>query len=220
LDIDTTLLKKELIYKHILLNYEVLQKLVNNLLDNNKYSTKLLRALSIGDRRIFSSFKKARLNNINGGIALNHLVENGLVTIEHSREVDKRTIKPKLSKEESKHRISDKFLIVYPFVRFWFYFVYPNLKEIKNKDYKKFFEDYENKKYSYTSLVYEELSRIMLSYHLRDEIIDSVDSYWDANIEVDILVTTKSKNIYIAECKWTNHKINKKELNKLIEKVM
>ena len=120
IDIDVTKLKKELIYLHILQNYKALEQLIKKLVVNDKNAMKLLRALSIGDRRIFSSFKKAHLNNINGGIALQFLEAHGLVTIEYSREVDKRDIKPKLSKEEARHRISDKFLIVYPFVDFGF----------------------------------------------------------------------------------------------------
>jgi len=217
-ELDCSKTHKQLIFETVLQNFQTISLHVTNLLNNDKDIIKLLRALAIGDRRIFSSFKKARLNNINGGIALEYLQKKNIVTIEYSRETDKRELKPKLSKEEAKHRISDKFLINYPFLRFWFYFVYPHTKEIEQKIYKNFFDDFEKNQHSYTSLVYEELSRILLSYNLRDEIIESIDSYWDANVEIDILVKTKNDHIYIAECKWTNHKINKKELNKLIEK--
>ncbi len=218
IDIDVTKYKKELIIEHILKNYKLLARFVDELLYGDRSATRLLAALSVSDRRIFSSFKRARLNNINGGIALQFLQEHGLVTIEYSREQDKREIKPKLSREEAKHRISDKFLITYPFLRFWFYFIYPHSKTIAEGSFKEVLEAYDKKKYSYTSLIFEELSRILLNYHLRDENIDTIGSYWDANVEVDVLVVTEKANVYVAECKWTNHKINKKELNKLIEK--
>ncbi len=217
-EIDTSRHTHELIIEHILKNYDRIASYINDLLFSDASAARLLAALSVGDRRIFSSFKRARLNNLNGGIALNFLTKNGLIKIEHSREQDKREIKQKLSKEESKHRISDKFLFVHPFLRFWFYFVHPHAKEIKNGNFKKILDDFERRKYSYTSLVFEELSRILLNFYLRDEEIESIDSYWDASVEVDIMVETKRKNLYIAECKWTNHKINKKELNKLMEK--
>ena len=217
-DIDTSRHTHELIIEHILKNYDKIAAYVNDLLFGDASAKRLLAALSVGDRRIFSSFKRARLNNLNGGIALNLLAQNGLIKIEYSREQDKREIKPKLSREEARHRISDKFLFVHPFLRFWFYFVYPHAKEIKNGTFKKMLDDFERRKYGYTSLVFEELSRILLNYHLRDEEIEAIDSYWDANVEVDIMVETKRHNLYIAECKWTNHKVNKKELNKLIEK--
>jgi hypothetical protein len=216
--IDVTKHKHELIRTIILENYHTLNRYINELLEYNKSAIRLLRALSVGDRRIFSSFKKARLNNINGGIALHFLQEQGLLSIEYSREQDKRQIKPKLSKEEARHRISDKFLFTYPFIRFWFYFIYPYAKQVEQGDFKVVLQKFEEQKHSYTSLVFEELSRLLLNYHLRDVLIETIGSYWDANVEIDVLVVTKTQQSYVAESKWTNHKINKKELNKLIEK--
>jgi aspartate/tyrosine/aromatic aminotransferase len=46
----------------------------------------------------------------------------------------------------------------------------------------------------------------------------SSGSYWDAKIEIDILTITNDEKIYVGECKWTNHKVNKKEFHKLNEK--
>jgi len=46
----------------------------------------------------------------------------------------------------------------------------------------------------------------------------SSGSYWDRNVEIDILTITKDEKKYVAECKWRNHKVNKKELHKLYEK--
>jgi hypothetical protein len=216
--LDVTKHKHQLIKEIILDNFNVLDHYVTELLAHNRSATRLLRALSVGDRRIFSSFKKARLNNQNGGMALHFLQEKGLLSIEYSREQDKREIKPKLSKEEARHRISDKFLFTYPFIRFWFYFIYPHANEIAKGEYHEVLKAFEKQKNNYTSLVFEELSRVLLNYHLRDETIETIGSYWDPNVEIDVLVITKTKSSYVAECKWTNHKINKKELNKLIEK--
>jgi len=217
-DVDSTKRTEELIIEIVLRQYDSLQKIVNTLVSNDSNAKRLLRSLAIGDRRIFSAFKKAHLNNLSGGIALNLLERNGLIKIEYSREQDKRKIKPKLSKEEAKHRISDKFLIIHPFLRFWFYFIHPHAKEITQGRFSAVLENFNESRYSYSALVFEELSRILLNYYLQDEIIETIDSYWDAHIEVDIMVVTKKGNLYIGECKWTNHKVNKKELNKLVEK--
>jgi len=46
----------------------------------------------------------------------------------------------------------------------------------------------------------------------------SSGSYWNAKVEIDILTYTDKDEIYVAECKWKNHKVNKKELHKLKEK--
>ena len=220
LDIDTTKPITELIQTLILDNFESIDKKMRELTLNDTLNRKLLKALATGDRRIFSAFNKAGLNNGNGGAALNYLQEKGLIQLEYSREEHPRDKYPrtKLKREEARHRISHKVLFTHPFIRFWFYFIIPHIKEIESKRYDAFFKDFKMRHNSYTSLVYEELSEVLLNYNLRDAHIVSSGSYWDANLEIDILTMTKNGRIYIGECKWTNHKINKKELHKINEK--
>ena len=219
-DIDTTKPISQLIQRLILENFDTLDAKVQELIMHNETNRRLLKALAIGDRRIFSAFNKAGLNNGKGGAVLNFLQEKGLIQLEYSREEHPRELKPnsKLKREEARHRISHKVLFTYPFIRFWYYFIVPNIKNIQEKNYEKVLQDFEQKHNSYTSLVYEELSEVLLNYHLRDSHILSSGSYWDAKIEIDILTLTQNGNIYVGECKWTNHKINKKELHKLNDK--
>lgn len=220
LDIDTTQPISTLIIKHILENFELLDAKIQELTNHNLTNRRLLKALALGDRRIFSAFNRAGLNNGNGGAALNFLQDAGLIQMEYSREQHPREKNPnaKLKRREARHRISHKVLFTYPFVRFWFYFVVPHIREIGEKNYEKFLLNFSQKQNSYTSLVFEELSEVLLNYHLRDAQIVSSGSYWDANLEIDILTLTDDGNIYVGECKWTNHQINKKELHKLKEK--
>jgi len=218
-DIDTSKEVNFLIQDLILDNFEKIDLQIQKLISLDSQQRRLLHALAIGDRRIFSAFNKAGLNNQNGGIALNILEEKGLVQIEFSREEPAKNIKKeKLKREVARHRISHKVLFTYPFIRFWFYFIIPHLKEIQEGDYVNFFKDFEKRQNGYTSLVFEELSELLLNYNLRDSQIISSGSYWDANIEIDILTITDNEEVYVAECKWTNHIINKKELHKLNEK--
>ncbi len=218
--IDTTQPISSLIQTLILENFDELDAKVQELILHNETNRRLLKALAIGDRRIFSAFNKAGFNNGNGGAILNFLQEKGLIQLEYSREEHPRKLKEKskLKREEARHRISHKVLFTYPFIRFWYYFIVPNIKNIQEKNYKKVLYDFEQKQNNYTSLVYEELSEVLLNYHLRDSPILSSGSYWDAKIEIDILTLMQNGNIYVGECKWTNHKINKKELHKLKEK--
>ena len=218
--IDTHSEISHLIRSLILENFETLNKKINDLTLENEANKRLLKALAIGDRRIFSAFNKAGLNNGNGGGALNYLQEKGILQIEYSREEDPRESpqKKRLKKEVSRHRISHKVLFTYPFIRFWFYFIQPHIREIQEGNYDKVLREFELKHNSYTSLVYEELSEVLLNYHIRDAHIVSSGSYWDAKTEIDILMTTDKEQTYIGECKWTNHKINKKELHKLRDK--
>lgn len=219
-DVDTSKPIVVLIKELILQNFEILNEKMEQLTLQESNNKRLLRALAVGDRRIFSAFNRAGLNNANGGSALNYLQERGLIQIEYSREEPAKSLNPKgkLKREVAKHRISHKVLFTQPFIRFWFYFIAPHAKEIKEGNYEEVIKDFETKRNSYTSLVFEELSEILLNYHLRDTQIISSGSYWDAKVEIDILTITSNENVYAAECKWTNHKVNKKELHKLQQK--
>ena len=219
-EIDTSKSPSFLIQYLILDNFSKIDTQIQELISLNSEQRRLLRALAIGDRRIFSAFNRAGLNNQNGGVALNQLEEKGLIQIEFSREEPARSLNPKgkLKREVARHRISHKVLFTYPFIRFWFYFIVPHVNEILKGEYDNFFKDFKQRQNSYASLVFEELSEVLLNYNLRDSQILSSGSYWDANIEIDILTITDDEKVYVGECKWTNHKVNKKELHKLREK--
>jgi hypothetical protein len=211
----------ELLIKELILdNFELIYEKMEQLTLGESNNKRLLRALAVGDRRIFSAFNRAGLNNGNGGAALNFLQEKGLVQIEYSREKSPKPAHPhaKLKREDARRRISHKVLFTQPFVRFWFYFIAKYTKEIRVKDYTNLMKNFQDKRNSYTSLVFEELSEVLLNYHLRDAQIVSSGSYWDAKIEIDILTITNDEKIYVGECKWTNHKINKSELKKVLDK--
>ena len=219
-DIDTSKPIEILIKELILENFSTLNDKITELTLGEPSYKRLLHALAVGDRRIFSAFNKAGLNNGNGGAALNFLQEKGLISIEYSREEPARSLNPngKLKREIARHRISHKVLFSQPFIRFWFYFITPHIKDILQNNYENLFKDFKLKQNSYTSLVFEELSEVLLNYHIRDAQILSSGSYWDANIEIDIFTITDDEKTYIGECKWTNHKVNKKEFHKLIDK--
>ena len=218
--IDTTKDISLLIKSLILENFTILNEKINEITLKNDANKRLLKALAIGDRRIFSAFNKAGLNNGNGGSALQYFQEKGIIEIEYSREEHPRNLYPnkKLKKEEARYRISHKVLFTHPFIRFWFYFIQPNIKSILEGNYEKVLQEFSLKQSSYTSLIYEELSELLLNYHLRDSEVISSGSYWDAKTEIDVLTITKDENIYIGECKWRNHKVNKKEFHKLCDK--
>ena len=219
LELDTSMHITELIRLHIFENFDLVSRKVERLTHSDPINIRLLKAFAIGDRRIFSAFKRAGLNNSNGGAALKYLQERGVVEVEYSRETHPRELQEtKVKRELARHRISDKVLFTQPYLRFWFYFIMPHKKEIELGEYDNFFESFNQKQNQYTSLVFEELSELLLNYNLRDAQILSSGSYWDMNMEIDILTLTDDGNVYVAECKWTNHKVNKKELNKLQDK--
>lgn len=219
-EVDVSKPIEALIEELILENFELIHEKIEQLTLGEKKNQRLLRALAVGDRRIFSAFNRAGLNNANGGSALNFLQEKGLIQIEYSREEPAKSLNPKgkLKKEVAKHRISHKVLFTQPFVRFWFYFIAKYTKDIRAKNYTNVMKNFQERRNSYTSLVFEELSEVLLNYHLRDAHIISSGSYWDANVEIDILTITHDERVYVGECKWTNHKVNKSELRKILDK--
>ncbi|MBU0720825.1 DUF234 domain-containing protein [bacterium] len=219
-DVDTSKPILSLIEELILQNFDLINEKIENLILFEANNKRLLSALATGDRRMFSAFNRAGLNNGNGGAAVNFLQEKGLIQIEYSREEVPTRKNPhaRLKKEEAKRRISHKVLFTKPFLRFWFYFIYPHAKEIQEHNFVNVLKRFEERQNSYTSLVFEELSEILLNYHLRNSQILSTGSYWDAKVEIDILTVTSNNEVYVGECKWTNHKVNKKELHKTLEK--
>jgi hypothetical protein len=218
IDIDAPL--ESQIITHVLDNYgELYNKIDAMILGEHTYA-KLLRAVAKGDRRTHSIFNNVHIGESKGHEALDFLIRLNLLEKETSRElpVQKTHPKQKLSREIAKHKISDKLTITIPFLRFWFYFIYPYHHMIIKGDYEPCMEFFKAQQNSYNGFIYEQLCRYLLKKIFSDDAIITSKSYWDRNVEIDILAVTQHSKVIVAECKWTNHKMNKKELSKLSEK--
>jgi len=215
LDIDKTY--EELIQEHLFANIgEIYNYLDNTLLDEKKYA-RLIHALAIGDRKMISAFKKARLSEKEGGEYLNFLESAGVIVIEYSRETDPRLLHTHpLKRELARHRIVHKVRFVDPFIRFYYAFISPHLHEITQGEYAKFYQRFEKRFYGYIGFTFENLS-LMYINTMTPKIVEN-GSYWDKDVEIDILALNNDDKVFVGECKWTNSKINKKEIHKLQEK--
>ncbi|MCF6173707.1 MAG: DUF234 domain-containing protein [Campylobacteraceae bacterium] len=69
----------------------------------------------------------------------------------------------------------------------------------------------------YISLEFEKLSIELIMKKYKDEKIISYGSYWDKDVEIDLLIKT-SKHTIAGEAKWKNSKICKNVLNSLQKK--
>lgn len=216
IDIDASL--EELIQTQILDNFSLLENQITELTTNDKAYTKLLSNLARGDRRIFSAFNKSGLSNMSGGLSLKHLQEVGVLEAEYSREEPVLKNKNKLKRGLARHRISHKMRFTSPFLRFWFYFISPMRHFIEAGNYEKVLENFRQHHQAFVGYTFEELSNALLRLKLSSSQIIESGSYWDRHIELDLMATTLDDKLIIGECKWKNHKINKKELNKLKEK--
>lgn len=216
IDIDAPL--EELIVTEILDNFAVLHNQILELTTEDKQYARLLTTLARGDRRIFSAFNKSGLTNLSGGLSLKHLQNTGVLEAEYSREEPALKNGDKLKREIARHRISHKMRFTSPFLRFWFYFISPMRRFIEEGDYDKVIENFKQHHQSFVGYTFEELSNEMMKFKCSElELIDS-GSYWDRHVEIDLMATDLKGDMIVGECKWKNHKMNKKELNKLIEK--
>jgi hypothetical protein len=102
-------------------------------------------------------------------------------------------------------------------MRFWFSFISPFFKGIKEGDYKEAKERFENRKQEFSQLVFLKLSIELMKKSFKEDPIKEIGSYWDRNTEIDILAKTKSGKIVAGICKYSNSKAKKSELTKLKE---
>jgi len=180
----------------------------------------LLSAIAKGDRRLHSAFKRAHMSEAKGGAAVNFLQKQNVLNLEYSRETppQKEYPKQRLKKEIREHRISHKVQFRAPFLRFWFYFVAPLQEEIERGEYTSLRAAIEEHQHSFCAYSFEKLSNLFLEMQLRSDPVIESGSYWDRKVEIDLYAQRSSGAIIVGECKWRNHKMNKKELHKLRDK--
>ena len=161
----------------------------------------ILSAIAQGDAQTHTAYRRANVSQEVGDNAVASLCELGIIKI----------------KKAKKASISDKLYFNSPFLRFWFAFVSPLFKGIKEGDYKEIKEKFANNQSEFLNLIFEQLSLELIKVSMDESFVD-LSSYWDSEIELDIYAKTKSKKLIVGACKYTNAKVKKSELTKLQEK--
>jgi len=105
-------------------------------------------------------------------------------------------------------------------MRFWFGFIIQYSEEIKDNANLNFSNNFEEHHERLQSLVFEQLCELMITTYYKEKRTPIVESgsFWDKINEFDLLAITKDKQVILGECKYSDRKICKKELNKLIHK--
>ena len=206
-NVDTNKPLFELISSKILQNYTYIHTDITKLTYSNKLSHALLSASATGDRRVYSSYKRARLSREEGNEALHALLRSELIELEYSLE------RPMREEDDN----SDKLSFISPFMRFWFAFVSPYYKTIKEGDFSEVEKAFANREQSFSDLIFEKLCQAFLKKSFSEDPIVEIGSYWDKNAEIDILAKTKSGKLIAGNCKYTNAKVKKTELSRLKE---
>ncbi len=203
---------EELIEEKVLTNYRYIHADITKITQSNPTHHALFTALAMGDRREHSAFKKANVKREEGENSIDFLIKNGLLVFDRSIE------KPVDEKDAN----SDKLLFTQPFMRFWFSSISPYYKGIKEGDYKEVKERWNHMKQGFSDLIYSQLVMELVKKSFKDDskggYISSIGSYWDKNVEIDILAKRKSGKMVAGICKYSKSKANKSELTTLKEK--
>ena len=200
----------ELIEKLILSDYSYIRNDVSDLTTGMPLYHSILTGIAMGDGRTHSAFKRAGIDSEVGTQAINELCELGV-------------IKKELSKKEfttwgDDYQTSDKLIFTTPFLRFWFTFISPLFKGIRDGDYKEVKKRFENRKAEITTLVFKQLSLELVKKSFKDDALTLSGSFWERDIEIDIYAKAKSGKIVVGDCSYSNSKMKKNTLTKLQEK--
>ena len=193
---------EELIKKHILTEYKYLRNFVSDITQGNEKFHAVLSASALGDRRTNSSFKRIKMDFDDGMDIVEELRDLGVIKLERS---------------VGDAYVSDKIFITSPFLRFWFAFVSPVFKGIRDGDFEEFFKIYNNRKSEFTDLIFDQLTHELVKKISLEDKIYNIGRYWDDEREIDLVAKTKSGKILVGSCKYTDKKLKKSELTKLKE---
>ncbi len=200
IDMNTPL--EELIKTNILDRYKYLRNDISTYTTKDELFPSILTGAATGDRRTSTTFKRAKVSYNDGMDCVEDLLDLDVIKMESS-----------FIHSSSAERI----LFTSPFVRFWFAFVSPLFKGIKEGDYQEFFENFNNKKLEFTQLMFEQLCFEFVKLYFKDEKIYNTGRYWDDKTEISLLAKTKESKIIAGSCRYINSKIKKSELNRLKE---
>jgi len=200
-----------LIEKKVLNNYRYIHGDLTKITHSKPTYHAMLTAIATGDRREYSAFKKVNIGREDGEEVIDFLIKDGFLKFDRSVE------KP----VDEKDAISDKLLFETPFMRFWFAVVSPTYKSIKEGDYTEVKKRWDGMKAEFTTLIYHQLVLELVELSFKEEFegdaIVSIGSYYDKNLEIDILAKRKSGTLVAGSCKYGKQKANKSELTRLKE---
>ncbi len=209
--VDMTKPLDALIEKKVLNNYRYIHGDLTKITHSKPTHHAMLTAIATGDRREYSAFKKVNIGREDGEEVIDFLIKDGFLKFDRSVE------KP----VDEKDAISDKLLFETPFMRFWFAVVSPTYKSIKEGDYTEVKSRWDGMKAEFTTLIYHQLVLELIELSFKEEFegdaIVSIGSYYDKNVEIDILAKRKSGTLLAGSCKYGKQKANKSELSRLKE---
>ncbi len=111
--------------------------------------------------------------------------------------------------------VSKKLIFTTLFLRFWFAFISPIFKGIRDEQYAEFHELFKNKQAEFSEFVFEQLSHELIKKQFENDPITQIGRYWDDQGQIDLIAKTTDGKIIAGSCKYTNSKVKKTILTKL-----
>lgn len=208
-DIDTSKPAFELIEELILRDYKYIRNDISELTTGMPLYHSILTGIAMGDGRIHSALKRANVDKKVGEKAIQELEELGVIYKEASK-------KEFISWAESE-TIESRLYFHSPFIRFWFAFVSPLFKGIKEGNFEEVKTRFANREAEFVNLTFTQLSQEFVKQSFKEDKILTCNSYWDNKSEIDIYAKTASGKTIVGTCKYTNAKVKKSELTRLQE---
>lgn len=209
IEIDTSKPIVELIEKHILNNYNYLRSEVNSLTGGYHVDHAILSGIALGDRKTTNAFKRAHVSFEEGIKSIDNLYEKEIIDIDVSEHF--------LLGKRGDAKVAKKLLFTNPFLRFWFAFVSPIYKGIKDGNYEEFKTKFQGRESDFSDFIFEELALIFIKNSLLEDQIKQHGQYWDEKIQIPIVAKTVSGKTIVGFCKYSDNKIKKSDLNRFLE---
>jgi len=209
IQIDTTKPIIELIEKHILNNYNHFRSEINRLTGGYHVDSAILTGIALGDRKTTNAFKRAHVSFEEGMKCVESLCEKEIIEIDSSQNF--------LLGKRNDSKTPKKLIFTNPFVRFWFGFISPIYKGIKEGNYEEFKMKFEGRESDFSDFIFEELALSFVKNTFVEDKIKQHGQYWNEKIQIPIVAKTTSDKTIIGFCKYTDNKMKKSELNKFLE---
>ena len=205
--IDTSKPSIELIEKIILPDFRYIRNDITEITTGMPLYHSLLTAIAMGDGKTHTAFKRANISSTVGVTAIDELCNIGIIKMKKGDQF--------FTSWKERENIDNKLFFRSPFLRFWFTFISPIFKGIRDGDYKEIRERFENRRSQFIQLPFIELSHELLKLNFTDDPILDIGTYWNNKIEIDIFAKTETGKIVVGIVKYTNSKMKKSELTKL-----
>ena len=184
----------ELIEELVLPDFRYIRNDITELTDGLPLHHSILTGVATGDSRMQTAFKRASVSKDVGENAILELNEAKIIRSYKSTAIFNS-----------------------PFLRFWFAFISPIFKGIRDGDYTEMKERWEKRRSEFVQLTFVQLSYELLKLNFKEDRLKEIRPYFEEDVLLDIYAKTNSKQTIAGVCRYTNAKVKKSELTKLQE---